>query len=709
VARPAHRHAWPGLEPGHTFRDSDLRGLPAAGYLRVSSNPDETEQKSVRDQEAEYWPWAERTGVTSGPGDLFKDDDRSASMFATRQRENFGELRKAIEARRYKVVWFWSTSRQTRGDVNLYELAKASADAGVLWCMAGQLLNPANEDDLLFLGIHHLMDRQYSWRISKDSRRGHKSIAYAGKPAGRAVYGYKRQYDDAVRVKGKPKFIRDVPNVFDGNGLPVENSPAYVVREIYDRMAAGEPAGRIARSLEDRGIPTPRPPHKYTGQPCRWLTGTVKFIAQNPAYIGKRIYHAQSGRPEDRHAAVLDGVTAQLDPLVTEEQWWAVQRIIAASPRKGWRPGRAGYLLAGVAQCAQCGRPLYSHRDAGTAYYTCPSRGHVTIRMDWLDAYVEDRIVSWAARPEVYADLWGRRADDTATAQAARADAERLATQLEQALAKGENPDEDAEYWARRAAALRRKLAEAQALARPASLSPVLTELVGPDAADHWWRIRRENPAAAKRLIAEVAVVSVGPGKRGGDARYRQGIDPGRVGWRWLTGPGETQEPIFGDPSPRIHDRIADALRADPCISDRGLARQLRCASPTVARIRRQLEDSGEIPVIERRGARKPISYGYQPQTAPPPPAPTPRRAPPAAQDGGRPAAPLFAALREDAGASDNALSQRLGFSHVTVARIRRELEAAGEIPVIRRRGKSKPVNHGYQPATQTARQQAGR
>src|SRR6266487_694960 len=178
------RRAWPGMEPGHTFKDTDLDGLRAAGYFRVSDNPDETEQKSVDDQETEYLGWVKRTGVTSGASDTFKDDDRSASMFARKQRENFDELRKAIEAERYKVVWFWSTSRQTRGDVNIYELAKVSADHGVLWCVGGQLLNPANEDDLLFLGIHHLMDRQYSWRISKDSRRGHKSIAYDGKPSG---------------------------------------------------------------------------------------------------------------------------------------------------------------------------------------------------------------------------------------------------------------------------------------------------------------------------------------------------------------------------------------------------------------------------------------------------------------------------------------------------------------------------------------------
>src|SRR5438105_2487091 len=103
MARPIRR--WPGMEPGHAFRAADLAGLPGAGYFRVSSNPDETETKSVNDQKTEYWPWVKRTGIVSrDPDDVFKDDDRSASMFATRQRENFDRLRRAIEAERYKVV-----------------------------------------------------------------------------------------------------------------------------------------------------------------------------------------------------------------------------------------------------------------------------------------------------------------------------------------------------------------------------------------------------------------------------------------------------------------------------------------------------------------------------------------------------------------------------------------------------------------------------
>ncbi len=289
--------------------------------------------------------------------------------------------------------------------------------------------------------------------------------------------------------------------------------------------------------------------------------------------------------------------------LVTEEQWYTVQRIIAARPRKGWRPGRGQHLLSGIAQCAVCSSALYSdaHGD-GVSYYGCPRRGHVAIRASWLDDYVEDRVVSFLADPDVSAHLQQAHDHDDAVASAARADAERLKLEIEKCRAKGEDPDADAEFWERRSRALGKKLEEAEELARPASLSPLLAEMLGPDAADRWWKLRTGNLPVAKQLISEIAEIIVRTGKHGGDPRYRKGINPGRVGWRWLTGPGGTAEPVFGESPPRMHDDVASALRANPDTRNAHITQRLGCAPSTVAMIRRELEAAGEIPVIRHVG-----------------------------------------------------------------------------------------------------------
>ena len=613
---PARRR-WPGIEPGHALAN-DLAGKPAAGYFRVSSNPDEAEQKSVDDQDTEYTGWVNRTGVQSGPADRFKDDDRSASTFAHKQRENFTALREGITAGRYRIIWFWATSRQTRGDIPLDVLAEESKKHGVLWCVNGQVLNPANGDDHLILTINYIMDRQYSWRISKDVQRGLKSVALAGKPGGRVAYGYTRRHEI---VAGKKTWLGDEANVFDSNGDPIENSPAYVVRWIYDSIERGVPIARLARELEDRRIPTPHKPRREGRSPYHWTQHAVLFIARNPVYIRKRIYQAESWRVKDRHAAILDGVVGQWPELVTEEQWWAVQRILSDPSRQTFRPGKGGNhgtpgtLLAGVAQCGECGSPLYLHNDHARGivpYYVCHHRGHVGIRVDWLDTYVEDRIVSWLADPQVYAHLWEHQDDDNAVAAAARADVEKLQLKIDEWRAIGEDPDSDPVTVDQAVRGLKKKLAEAEQLTRPASLSPVLAEMVGPDAADRWWRVRNENLPAAKKLIKTVADIRVHKGVHGGDRRNAT-VDPGRISWAWLTGPGDGSR-VFGEPLYRGEIRAADALRTDPQAADRTVAEKVGVTGRTVQNARRRLEDAGEIPVIRRKGRGKPVNLGYQPR-----------------------------------------------------------------------------------------------
>lgn len=641
---PRPRHDWPGYEPGQAFQ-GNLEGKPAAIYCRVSSNPDKTETKSTDDQLAEGRDWARRTGVVLTDADIYTDDDFSASRYAVKDRKAFIALRAAVNAGKYKVVWFWATSRQTRGDIPLSELADEYERHGVLWCFSGSLYNPANDDDIMILEIHHVIDKKYSAQLAKDVRRGVKASAYAGRPAARVVYGYKRKYDyEHLNSRGRPTVLGDVPNVFDGNGEPIEDSPAYVVRQIYDRIAESKPVSAIARDLEDRRIPAPQPPRKCRtchektdGGKCpqghgelemgryHWTSHAVLFIARNPFYIGRRIHQAKSWRPADRHQAIIElpqGVEPKWDPLVTEDKWWAVQRILSDPSRLKWKPGKGqgqGTLLSGVARCGECGTPLYVHNDHNRGivpYYVCPHRSHVGIRVDWLDAYVEDRIVSWAADPGVRADVFGRQEDDSAVARAALGDIDRLETQLEEARARGEDPDEDGVYWARRAKALAAKLAQARELAHPPSLSPGLAKLLGPGAdgvADRWWQLRTRNLPAAKQLIKEIASIRVHKGVHGGDRRNAV-IDPGRISWAWLTGPGDHQR-VFGEAIMRPMTRAADALRADPYEADRVLARKLGITDRPVATVRRQLEDAGEIPVIRRKGRGAPADLGYRPVT----------------------------------------------------------------------------------------------
>jgi DNA invertase Pin-like site-specific DNA recombinase len=537
MARP-RRPTWAGYEPGQSFQGK-LAGLPAAIYCRVSFNPDKSETKSVNDQRAEGLEWSRRTGVTLTEDDIYVDDDFSASRYAVRDREGFGRLREAMNAERYKVIWFWATSRQTRGDIPLSELSAECEKHGVLWCFSGALYNPANDDDSMILEIHHVIDKKYSAQLAKDVRRGKKSAAEAGRPAVCPVYGYRRVYDTSTR-----KFIRDEPNVFDGNGRAIEDSPAYIVREIFDRLAAGDSISGIRRDLENPRIRVPRPASRgnIPNAEYRWAPKSIKDMATNPFYIGKRVYHIPGTRPADRLGAILDGVETGMwwEPLVGEEQFWTVQRILSDPARITNRVNATGqrthHLLTAITRCGVCAGPLAFHRRGADGYLECKVAGCTAAREAWFDAYVEDVIVSWASREDVYTWLWRSRERDTATAAAARAESERLKLEIEKCRAMGEDPDADAVFWERRIRSLKGKLTEAESIGQPAPLSKLLAGFVGPDAADKWVAL----PVHVKRqIIAMVADIRLGKGKKGG---YRRNgvvlkFDPGRVQWRWLLGP----------------------------------------------------------------------------------------------------------------------------------------------------------------------------
>ena len=96
-------------------------------------------------------------------------------------------------------------------------------------------------------------------RCPSGSTDKHVELADAGKPNGGR----------------RPDGLRERP----GDG---RESEATIVREIIDRVAAGETLTRIADDLNARGVPT------STGS--RWAIWTVRRIALNGRYAGRRIH-----------------------------------------------------------------------------------------------------------------------------------------------------------------------------------------------------------------------------------------------------------------------------------------------------------------------------------------------------------------------------------------------------------------------------------
>jgi hypothetical protein len=143
----------------------------------------------------------------------------------------------------------------------------------------------------------------------------------------------------------------------------------------------------------------------------------VRFLLRNRVYLGElRVgaYANPSAHP----------------PLVTEDEFRAVQRLRASRPPRGQFPGPA--LLAGLVRCAGCGHVMSRAHTTQLVYFcragkslgACPAPAAITLRL--LDDHVSAIALSKLRRLEVSA---GANGDEVASARRAldRARLERAA------------------------------------------------------------------------------------------------------------------------------------------------------------------------------------------------------------------------------------------------------------------------------------------
>jgi hypothetical protein len=164
----------------------------------------------------------------------------------------------------------------------------------------------------------------------------------------------------------------------------------HVVRWMFAQRLAGHSVARIARALNDTGIPCPsaadpaRNPHRVG---AGWKVRTVASILANPRYTGRQVWNRQrtdlqladpadislGHRPVQRwnlpDGWVISARPAH-PPLVSEADLITTQEVKAIrgpAPRPDTpaAPDERRYLLAGLLACGTCGRRMESSWSNG--------------------------------------------------------------------------------------------------------------------------------------------------------------------------------------------------------------------------------------------------------------------------------------------------------------------------------------------------------
>ena len=413
---------------------------------------------------------------------VFTDNDRSASRFATKVRPGFKALIAAVEAGDCDVVMTWESSRMQRDLAVFTGLRAALLTSGVLWWYGDRTYDMSRTRDRKDTARDAVDAEGSSDETSERVRRHVRANAVAGRPHGKLLYGYIREYDSKTKV-----FL----------GQHAHREHAAVVQECARRIAAGEALYSVARDLNKRGIAAPR-----SGQ---WQPTQVRRLCINPGYIGKRV-----------HQGRIVG-EAVWPALISEETFYlCVSRLTDPSRRTNAGRG-AKHLLTGIAVCGVCNLSVGVQMNRSCLAYICKESFCVSRREDRVDALVTGVVVARLSQPDLLSILAADPSDGVVAA--ARGEAEekraRLQTFFDSAAAGDLSPQGLAQIENR----LVPEIEAAEKRAQRSAKSGLIGTVAGPLADEHWKSLSLEQRRELIDLLVNIKILPVGRGKRIFDPR----------------------------------------------------------------------------------------------------------------------------------------------------------------------------------------------
>ena len=369
----------------------DNAGLRIAGYCRISVDDElDRDNVSIENQKAIISDFVEH----KFPGaELVFYEDRDRSGYTFEQREGYQAMRRELMAHRLDILVIKDFSRfsrrNSRGLVELEDLR----DAGARIISIGDNIDFPNDDDWLKIQFQFLINEMPVTDTSKKVKSVIRRRQEDGKWICAAPYGY--------IVNKKQQF----------EVVPVE---AEIVRRIYRLYIDGWGYKKIANTLTDEGIPTPRMAERERkiaeGEDYRrsvksaWSIATVQGILDNDFYIGT----LRQGKYTRAKINGRDILRDEVEQIVIENHHQPIMDYRTFAAVRALREKRAKYnyrgvkinenVYSGFLECGDCGAPMFalSRRDLKPAY-TCGTyhrrgtAGCTThhIRVDKLDELVK--------------------------------------------------------------------------------------------------------------------------------------------------------------------------------------------------------------------------------------------------------------------------------------------------------------------------------
>jgi site-specific DNA recombinase len=456
----------------------------------------------------------------------FVDNDLSA--LSGKRRPQYEALMAAVDAGQVDRIVAYQQSRLWRNRKERADaIERLRARRVAVICVKGPELDLSSASGRMLAGLLGEFDTHESEVKGERVARAALARAQAGQANGAPLYGWRREYETDDR--GRVLAFRDV----------VDEEAAPVVREIVDRLLAGDGLRALAADLNRRGIPAP--------QGGQWAHSTVRKLALRPANVARRMTRTTCTQEcprgctghevgaaawpaiveQDRHDRVVALLT---DPA---RHRLAVQAIAARGT-----DSRRHLLTYGIGECGVCGGVLRAvnrrvRRKVARArtpdnpdgvvvdehpLYVCDSKaGCVGRNRERVDELVDAVVAARLMRPDAL-DLLSPAVDGGD--EQALAEVRALRQRLDDAAEDYASGLIDREQMRRITASLQPRLAAAESSLRTPTRTPLppdLQALVGaPDVAARWEAL----PVTAKRALLDVLCrVVLLPTRRGAGFR----------------------------------------------------------------------------------------------------------------------------------------------------------------------------------------------
>jgi site-specific DNA recombinase len=223
-------------------------------------------------------------------GAPYVDNDRSASRYARKTRDDFARLLADLESDTFgaDVLVLWESSRGSRKVGEWVTLIERCEERGIKVFVTTheRTYDPANGRDRRTL-IEDATDSEYeSYKVSTRTKRTAAAEAAKGRPAGVAPHGYRPEYDQRTG-----RLLNWVEN-------PEESA---VPRELFRRLRAGESLGSITRTLAAAGHVN-RSGKPFTQQHLRTMATRHAYAGLRAHQPVKRVNGKRgAGRSDDGH------------------------------------------------------------------------------------------------------------------------------------------------------------------------------------------------------------------------------------------------------------------------------------------------------------------------------------------------------------------------------------------------------------------------